>query len=575
MMLSGELGRGRRVERLGVKSLAEAPAPSPAAVQKAAGLALVLTVAVATMFGAKVRADAAPPWYAQGASVETSESMTNVQMVSESVLLVVERQDAAPEGVGPGLAATSMIGRVEATFVMQNQGTEVESFDVWFPIGTYDGYGRRTSLSGFAAWVNEVPAELGERQVPDKSDRPKYWVTWPAAFPPGEEVTLRVVYDVLPVGYDPIGTFHYVLETGAGWRGPIGEGTITFRLPYEVNESNTVLAPRPWSDLTRECSNPATSTISGTDVTWRFADLEPTREDNVCLTMVVPAAWERIEAAQQEVATNPGSPEAHVELARALVSTVHFGPGAWWPTGHLDTTSGRDIAVAEAAVAAYGQAVRLGMEDVDVYAEYIELLGAVWIARGDFCSQPVPEALLAALGCAWELAPGDQRLVAIKTGLDEIAAYCDHPTTTLYPTLAPTPAPTWPSVNASPVAATSPAQTATSVSPTLTPSRTPSRDGGGLCLGAPAGALVLVIGLVVAGKGGRRAGAGERPLSSRGGRYRARTDRGFSLGQPGLSVLPRCSSTDTPFSDIAPSAVQSEHGQGNKKNRQSKGDLES
>ncbi|MFN2272856.1 MAG: hypothetical protein ACK2US_18585 [Anaerolineae bacterium] len=28
-------------------------------------------------------ADVAPPWYAQGASVETSEAATNVQMVSE------------------------------------------------------------------------------------------------------------------------------------------------------------------------------------------------------------------------------------------------------------------------------------------------------------------------------------------------------------------------------------------------------------------------------------------------------------------------------------------------------------
>jgi hypothetical protein len=83
--------------------------------------------------------------------------------------------------------------------------------------------------------------------------------------------------------------------------------------------------------------------------------------------------------------------------------------------------------VAEAAVTAYGQALRLGIEDVDVYAEYIELLGAVWIARGDFCSQPVPEALLSALDRAWELAPADQRLVAIQTGLDEIAAYCDRP----------------------------------------------------------------------------------------------------------------------------------------------------
>ncbi len=193
-------------------------------------------------------ADAAPPWYAQGASVETSESMTQVQMVSEEVLLVVQER---PGRVPEYLAAESMTGHVEATFVMRNQGTVEESFDVWFPLGIpmdqwwssdlSDLVDNQGLASNFAAWVNGESVAVSQQEIKDQSDSLTWWAAWTMVFPPGQDVVLRVTYDVSPVGWEPYGTFYYVLQTGAGWWGPIQEGTVTFRLPYEVDSSNTVL----------------------------------------------------------------------------------------------------------------------------------------------------------------------------------------------------------------------------------------------------------------------------------------------------------------------------------------------
>ncbi len=136
-----------------------------------------------------------------------------------------------------------MLGHVEATFVLRNHGAAAESFAVWSPLAAAPGaddWGD-DRVANFAAWVNGAPATISEQQCPGQRDRPASWATWPVTFPAGRDVTLRVTYDTQPVGYKPWGTFYYVLETGAGWWGTIGTGTVTVRLPYPVDANNTVL----------------------------------------------------------------------------------------------------------------------------------------------------------------------------------------------------------------------------------------------------------------------------------------------------------------------------------------------
>ena len=93
------------------------------------GSIVLVMVAFLAMGGVQpVAADDAPPWYAQGASVETSEAMTNVQMVSETVVLTMHKMSEVE--TKEWLGVWPMIAHVEATFVMRNQGTIEESFEM-------------------------------------------------------------------------------------------------------------------------------------------------------------------------------------------------------------------------------------------------------------------------------------------------------------------------------------------------------------------------------------------------------------------------------------------------------------
>ncbi|MBC8255080.1 MAG: hypothetical protein H8E35_13790 [Ardenticatenia bacterium] len=106
------------------------------------------------------RADVAPLWAAQGASVDPGETPTQVRMVSEDVLLTIAGREQETDD--PHLASDFMAGHVEATFVMRNQGAETESFDVWFPLTTSDGFGSSNQIQNFTAWVDGVPVEVSE-----------------------------------------------------------------------------------------------------------------------------------------------------------------------------------------------------------------------------------------------------------------------------------------------------------------------------------------------------------------------------------------------------------------------------
>lgn len=239
-----------------------------------------------------VHADAAPPWRPPGASIDPGEGfVTHVQMMSEEVLLIVDAQEATSDRKqGDGGR-----GQVEAYFVMRNQGESEESFDVWFPLGASSVYNAQ-EIENFSVWVDGAPVPVSRelKNDPTIENQTVPWATWPTTFPPGQDVVLRMTYDMTSTEWEPFFTYHYILQTGAGWWGPIGEGSITFRLPYEVNSSNTVLElDQPNAGL-----NPGYFVVSGSDVIWSFSELEPTPADNVCLTMLRPALWQGIMAAR-------------------------------------------------------------------------------------------------------------------------------------------------------------------------------------------------------------------------------------------------------------------------------------
>jgi hypothetical protein len=367
----------------------------------------------------RVHADVGiPPWSMPGSSVDPAGAATHVQMVSENVLVTIEshrRDDILPSDEGT-LAANAMVGHVDATFIMHNQGDELEAFDVWFPLWLSDDayHTPITQAENFAAWVDDAPAEVDYLEAelgfltPDDQPTPLPWATWFVSFPPGRDVEIRVTYDIFPIGDRPYGTFHYILETGADWWGTIGEGTITFRLPYEVNESNTALNPDSRTYYAPTAPRPSYYAISGTDVVWHFADLEPTADDNVQLTVMVPEVWYEITAAQREAAANPDSAQAHLRLAHALVTGLEVLKITILPQAN-------SAALADAARESFQRALALSPESVQVddLVSCLKLL--YWM--GEYDASSAPKDLLDILEQALERNP-DQ--------VDSVIAYLNY-----------------------------------------------------------------------------------------------------------------------------------------------------
>jgi hypothetical protein len=313
---------------------------------------------------------------------------------------------------------------VEATFQMWNQGTEAEELEVWFSLTTGAEYGETIPYPGqaenFEAWANGEPVEVEEAPGRDllgiRDEVP--WAKWSVTFPAGEDVELRVTYDTHPVDWGGWAVGHYILETGSGWRGPIGEGSVTFRLPYEVTPMNVQLAEIQEAYTGPE--RPFEITVEGTDVTWHFTDLEPrpseelrtfepsAETDNVILPMMEPSAWGEIEAARAAVEEEPESAEAQLQLAKALeegTQRVKFF-----------LANDTNLALIERTEAAYERALELAPEDVDVLAAYLEWLV---IARDQEGGIAVGEGYETVLARARELAPDDQRIVRIEQRVEE------------------------------------------------------------------------------------------------------------------------------------------------------------
>jgi hypothetical protein len=476
------------------------------------------TISISILISFPAMADVGPVWTAQGAGVAPGEEPTQVQMVSETVTITVEPLE--PPADESWIRMDHLVAtHVDATFLMRNQGSEAETVEVWFPLTTGVEYGENAPYPGqaenFKAWANGEPVEVEEAPGRDllgiRDEVP--WAKWSVTFPAGEDVELRVTYDTHPVEWGGWAVGYYILETGAGWRGPIGEGSVTFRLPYEVTPLNVQLAE------IREAytgpDRPFEITVEGTDVTWHFTDLEPrpsgelrgfepsAETDNLILPMMEPSAWAEIEAARAAVEMEPASVEAQLELAEALEAGTQ--------RVKYFLANDTNLALIERTEAAYERVLELTPEDVDVLVAYLE-----WLAiprHQEEGGAAVGERYDTVLARARELAPDDQRVAKIekrvkawRQAMSENASGPTTPSPTPTPSKAPSPTPTaTPSLTATPTSPPPPTATATptaspmppsTTAPTTTPT-TPTT--GGLCPGAFA-----LLGLVAASQIMRR-----------------------------------------------------------------------
>lgn len=272
-----------------------------------------------------VRADVAPPEAPPGTTLLPGEAVTQVRMVAETVTLTISADPADAE---------SAIAKTEAVFTMRNLGAAEEKMAVRFPLsffnGNSDGFGNFPEIKQIAVKINGQSVSTRREIQPFFNSEMSYherdelpWAVFDVTFPPNQDATIEVVYDVYGYGYYPYEAFNYILETGAGWNGTIGSAEIIVRLPYEVSGQNLDLASQAGYGETSP-----NGVLSGNEIRWPFKDFEPTYEDNVQIVAVTPSLWKKILGEKSNVEKNPNDGEAWGRLAKAYKEVILM-PKGW------------------------------------------------------------------------------------------------------------------------------------------------------------------------------------------------------------------------------------------------------
>ncbi|TFH34528.1 MAG: hypothetical protein E4G99_09315 [Anaerolineales bacterium] len=369
---------------------------------RAGVLAGSLIFLVALTLALPAYADIAPPQRPPGSNPVPGEDQTQVQMLEETVLLEVQ---TAP---WPGESLTDLVrdwAKVTANFIMLNQGQVDETMQVRFPLtdpsGMGDGRGEFPEIKDLKLWIDGAPAAATRVTYPAiRGDDlpPVVWAGFDVTFPAGEQVEIEVRYSQRATGYHPQSEFIYFLETGAGWKGPIGKGELIVRLPYPASSENVLV----------EYSNDGIR-FEGADARWSFQDLEPGWEDNLHVYLLEPGYWLAVVDARKVLVNTPEDGNAWGTLARAY-KRVAFEPKGWVRVDEAGQ------ALYRASVEAYEKAVELEPQVAKWHAGYAELLwhnNWMWPDYGD----PEMLTLVEQLRAALVLEPGNEQAWEILSNL--------------------------------------------------------------------------------------------------------------------------------------------------------------
>lgn len=288
-------------------------------------IALVLLFLILFIPARSAHADVAPPPAPLLTGLEPFQYQdTQVQMVYERVELEVQGYQL------PDYPPANNQVWVKASFVMRKQGKVSESMQSIFPLQTLTecGYGIADNYTYTAYYTNSDSFEITVNGVtvptqevitphPYKDKLPEacaemHWIGFDVTFPPDTDVVITVSYLMGIQGVDGMQNIDYVLETGAGWYGPIERAYIVAKFPYAVGQENILDGTTPgYQKLYNE-------------IFWSFQNLEPTSKDNIRISMVSPDTWESILPLRQKVRENPPQPEIWLELIQAYKSITYF-----------------------------------------------------------------------------------------------------------------------------------------------------------------------------------------------------------------------------------------------------------
>jgi hypothetical protein len=322
-------------------------------------------IVLAFAFASVALADVAPPAQPPGGNIGPGE-ITQVQMLAETVDITMQPLVYTGE---PHLVDQTAIAKVDASFTLRNLGNANERMQVRFPLmdtsGMGDGFGRYPEIQDIRVRVNEKPVTTKRITTPtpntwDNNAPPIAWAAFNVTFPPEKNISIDVSYLLKPTGYYPVAEFKYILETGAGWRGPIGSADIILHLPYDANLQNVLLG---------ETASTSGGQIAGRDVRWHYQNLEPTAQDNWVVNIVTPRLWQAILDARAAIRAAPDDNKAWASLARATGLAAQDQSGKGWLR---ENDGGRQLA--DESARAYARAITLQPNDAVLHASYADLL---------------------------------------------------------------------------------------------------------------------------------------------------------------------------------------------------------
>ena len=145
-------------------------------------------------------------------------------------------------------------------------------------------YQIKVLIDGQLTEIRQSPIESNQPNLDSYSNADEdNWYVWTTEFKPGDLTKIEVYFIVntndanVSLGYSKeyYNAFMYVLETGASWKPPIGEGTVMIQLMDGLKQQDI------------EGASP--DSIFGFDVAnqtllYQFTDLEPTFENNIVIT---------------------------------------------------------------------------------------------------------------------------------------------------------------------------------------------------------------------------------------------------------------------------------------------------
>ncbi|MHA0036478.1 hypothetical protein [Deinococcus sp. PESE-13] len=255
-------------------------------------------------------ADAAPPQAFPGTSIATTIK-TGVQMAAEQVVLtLVPNEKKAEDGTSTWKV------QVQADFQMRG-GPKTEHMTVRFPLGNPDGTSAE-KLTDFKVLVNGKAVPTTSLTSKSENGRPVAWAGFEVSFPASQVTRLRVTYTALPQAtwYGPVLIPGYILETGAGWAGPIGQADVILRLPYRASAATVLKDPGGYGFMfDGDTDTTPGGQFRGNEVHWTWRNLEPTAKNNLHVVILNPTLVRNAEEAKNRAKS--GRPRDLLAWAKA------------------------------------------------------------------------------------------------------------------------------------------------------------------------------------------------------------------------------------------------------------------